>query len=99
MKPYAVEVSFTMIVMAENDDEAYTVAFDESDDAWRDTYAKDHTVLGLVRSEDELKRHGWDGMCIPYGGDGDARLKDIFAEIEAEPERDTRTIDMFGEVK
>jgi hypothetical protein len=97
MKPYAVEVSFTMIVLAEDENEAYTVAFDEADDAWRDTSDKDHTVLGPVRSEDDLKRHGWDGQCVPYGGDRNTRLKDILASIEVEPERDTRTIDMFGE--
>ena len=95
MKPYAVEVSFTMIVMAEDENEAYTVAFDEADDAWRDTSDKDHTVLGPVRSEDDLKRHGWDGQCIPYGGDGETRISDILAELQ--PDRDDKTIDMFGD--
>lgn len=97
MKPYAVEVSFTMIVMADSEIEAYGVAEEESDDAWRDTYEKDHTVLGLVRSDDDLKRHGWCGDSIPYGGDGESTLKAILAELPVEVERDTKTIDMFSE--
>ena len=96
MKPFAVEVAFTMIVMADDANEAYTVAFDNADEAWRDTYDKDHTVLGEIRTEEDLKRHGWDGQCIPYGGDGNTRLRDILASLTVEPERDTRTIDMFG---
>jgi len=96
MKPYAVEVSFTMIVMAEDENEAYTAAFDEANDAWRHSDDRDYDVLGPVRTEDDLIRYGWSGQCIPYGGDGDTRLADILANMEPEAERDTMTIDMFG---
>jgi hypothetical protein len=95
VKPYAVEVSFTMIVMAADEADAYSIAISEDDDAWHDTYEKDHTVLGEVMSEADLKRYKWDGQCIPYGGDGDTRLSDILAEPQ--PDRDDKTIDMFGD--
>lgn len=98
MKPYAVEVSFTMIVMAADEGDASSIAISEDEDAWRDTYDKNHIVVGEIKTEADLKYHKWDGQCIPYGGDGNTRLKDILA-AEPEPERDTRTIDMFSEVK
>jgi hypothetical protein len=97
MKPYAVEVSFTMIVMAEDESDAYASAMDSANEAWRDTYDHDYDVLGPVRNEDDLKRHGWSGDSIPYGGDGETYLKTILASIEAEPDRDAKTIDMFAE--
>jgi hypothetical protein len=50
-----------------------------------------------MKTEADLKRYKWDGQCIPYGGDGNTRLSDILAALEPEPERDTRTIDMFQE--
>lgn len=96
MKPYAVEVSFTMIVMAEDEDDAIDVAEGNADDAWRDDGSKDFVVSGPIRSVEELSRHGWSGECLPYGGDSDANLRDILDAIEPEPERDTRTIDMFS---
>jgi hypothetical protein len=97
MKPYAVEVSFTMIVMAEDEDDAYAVAEEWADEAWGDTSSgsKDFHVDGLVRNDADLKRYKWDGQCLPYGGDGGIRLSDILAALDAEPERDTKTIDMF----
>jgi hypothetical protein len=95
MKPYAVEISFTMIVMAEDEDDAIEAAEDFADDAWRDDASKDFNVYGPVRTEGELAKHGWDGECPPYNGDGETRLKDILASMEPEPQRDTRTIDMF----
>lgn len=97
MKPYAVEVSFTMIVMAEDETEAYEVAEEWADEAWGDTSSgcKDFHVAGLVHNDADLKRHQWDGACLPYGGDGESRLSDILANLEPEPERDTKTMDMF----
>lgn len=95
MKPFAVEVSFTMIVMAEDETDAYRAALNDASEAWSETYDQDYRVLGEIKTEADLKRHKWDGQCIPYGGDGNTRLSDILASIEPEPERDTRTIDMF----
>ncbi|MFL9904707.1 hypothetical protein PQR71_42380 [Paraburkholderia fungorum] len=86
-----------MIVMAEDESDAYQCARENASEAWGDTYDPQIDVCEQMKTEADLKRHKWDGQCIPYGGDGSARLSDIFAAIEAEPERDTRTIDMFSE--
>lgn len=96
MKPYAVEISFTMIVMADDESDAFHCARENASEAWGDTYDPSFDVCGQVKAEADLKRHKWDGQCIPYGGDGDTRLSDILATIDAEPERDDKTIDMFG---
>lgn len=96
MKPYAVEVSFTMIVMAEDEGDAYQCARECGSEAWGDTYDPKFEVCEDMKTEADLKRYKWDGQCIPYGGDGNTRLSDILAAIEQEPERDTRTIDMFA---
>jgi len=95
VKPYAVEVSFTMIVMAEDESHAHEVAEDWADDAWRDDASKAFNVDGVVSSDADLLRHGWDGYCLPYGGDGESNLKQILASQEPEPARDDKTIDMF----
>lgn len=94
MKPYAVEVGFTMIVMAEDEDGAHEVAQDNADDEWRHGQT-DFAVCGVVRSVDDLSRYGWDGDSIPYGGEGDTCLRTILTELPPVVERDTRTIDMF----
>lgn len=79
MKPYAVEVSFTMIVMADDEEHAEIIADNEAREAWYDTSHKDFKVHGQVLTEDDLRRHKWDGFCIPYGGDGNTRLSEILA--------------------
>lgn len=96
MKPYAVVVSFNMIVMAMDDADAYQRAQENARDAWGDTYDPKFEVCENMKTEADLKRYKWDGQCIPYGGDGETRLSDILASIEPELERDTRTIDMFA---
>jgi hypothetical protein len=97
MKPYAVVVSFNMIVMAEDDADAYHCARENASEAWGDTYDPKFEVCEDMKTEADLKRYKWDGQCIPYGGDGNTRLSDILAAVEAEPTRDDKTIDMFAE--
>jgi len=97
MKPYAVEVSFTMIVMAEDESDAYEAALSDADDAWSDAYDKDYTVLQAINTEEDLKRHGWSGDDTPYGTDSHEPLRTILAELPPVVERDTRTIDMFAQ--
>ncbi|MEX3933333.1 hypothetical protein AB4Y32_16270 [Paraburkholderia phymatum] len=97
MKPYAVEVSFTMIVMADNEVDAQEVAEDNSHEAWRDTFDQKHCVLGPVTDERQLNAHGWSLNDIPWGGDGETSLRTILAELPPVVEQDTRTIDMFSE--
>jgi len=37
----------------------------------------EHTSLGPVTGLADLERHGWDGKCIPFGGDGNTCLEDL----------------------
>lgn len=91
MKLYTVEISVTAVVMAETEKEAHSVARFELTDIVRDS-DPDIDVHGEVKSLDRLPA-SWDPMCLPYGGDGETRLKDLLPQTE--PVRDTRTIDMF----
>ncbi|WP_454751653.1 hypothetical protein [Cupriavidus necator] len=91
MKLFTVEISVTAVVMAESEMEAYSVAAYEAREIWSDA-EPDIGVHGEVQSLDRLPEE-WDGMSLPYGGDGETRLKDLLPETE--PVRDTRTIDMF----
>lgn len=95
MKPYAVIVSFNMIVMAEDEPDAYQRARENASEAWGDTHDPKFEVCEDMKTEADLKRYKWDGQCIPCGGDGEARLSDILAAVEPEPERDDKTVDMF----
>lgn len=49
-----------------------------------------------VKSLEQLKRLDgeWDGMCLPYNGDGNTLLKDLLPETE--PFKDTKTAGMFA---
>lgn len=97
MKPYAIEVSFQMVVMADSADHAVEVASDHTSDAWGDLIGPDLGIAREIESEADLKHISWDGMCLPYGGDGEMRLKDILAAIADEPTVDDKTVDMFAE--
>lgn len=97
MKPYAVEISFSIVVMAEDADAAASIAEDHSREAWNDTSDQDFSYPREVKTIADLHRAGWCGESIPYGGDGDTPLKDILAAIADEPTADDKTIDMFAE--
>jgi hypothetical protein len=98
MKPYSVEISFVIIVMAEDADSAREVAESNSHDAWSDG-GHDLGFPREVKTMADVTRAGWDGESLPYGGHDDIPLKDILAAIADEPTVDDKTIDMFEEVK
>lgn len=91
-KFFEVEVTWTAIVEAESLIDAYGVAESCTRDITRDADG-DVTVVREVTSLERLPE-GWEGNCLPYGGDGDTRLQDLLPEVE--PVRDTKTIDMFA---
>jgi hypothetical protein len=94
LKPYAVEVSFTMIVMAEHEAHAQIIADSKYREAVHDEPNPDLDVSGPITDVSQLTG-GWTGNCVPYGGDGETELADIIAALP--PPRDTKTIDMFEE--
>ena len=80
MTIYNVRVTFetTMVVIAGDEDEAYAVAVENAKRALDDEGTfPDADVRGEVTSEKHL-RDGWDENCVPYGGDGNTRLRDLF---------------------
>ncbi|WP_027798295.1 hypothetical protein [Paraburkholderia dilworthii] len=99
MKPYAITMSVTAVVMAENEQHARIVAERDKREIFGDVYGDQikYSPATEMTCEADLEKVGWDDLCIPYGGDGNTRLSDILAAVESEPERDTRTIDMFQE--
>lgn len=76
MKPYMVEITTYGVVMAEDEAHAHQVA----DSYKREIFGADWNprieVDGAVVKVEDLA-HGWDGECIPYGGDGNTKLADL----------------------
>jgi hypothetical protein len=95
VKIFAVRISTVAIIVAENEEEAADIAVEEEHSILTDETCE-HDAPEVVASEADLTRHGWDGECIPYGGDGNTRLKNLFALVEPEPVRCDKTIDMFA---
>ena len=76
MQLYNVELTLkcTMVVQAEDCDDARDVAYANWKEAIDDADARPMLhVTGDVTQERHL-RDGWDGQCLPYGGDGNTRI-------------------------
>lgn len=66
-----------IVVVAEDEDHAWQVARDEAQQAFDDDAEPvDVHVTGEIHHLRHL-RAGWDGDCVPYGGDGNTRLRDM----------------------
>lgn len=82
MTLYSVEISIVteIVVVADDYDHAYQIAAEEAKTAidecneWPNVH-----IRGEIEREGHLPT-GWDGMCIPYGGDRKTRLKELLAE-------------------
>lgn len=95
LKPFAVEFAFTAIVMATDAEHARIVARSKKSEIVSDTPDNhiDVTTSNAITRVDQLSMYGYDGDCLPYGGEDDTTLADI---IEAMPPVDTKTPDMFA---
>lgn len=78
MKPYMVEIRTYAVVMAEDAAHARSVADNYKRDIFGDDWSPRIDVGDEVSNVDALA-HGWDGECIPYGGDGNTRLGQLLA--------------------
>ena len=76
MKPYLVEITTYAVVMADDESHAYAVANSYKRDALGDDPDPRIEIECEVTKLTDLA-HGWDGECIPYGGDGNTRLTDL----------------------
>ena len=82
MPLYNVEVTLkcTMVVQADDEEHARDVSGDNWKAALSDCDARpSQNVTGEVTKEKHL-RDGWDGQCLPYGGDGSTRLSELLAQ-------------------
>ena len=85
MKPFKIELTVTAVVMAEDESHAFEVAAQRHRDILGDVWVG---LVSLSQAEPiptlaDLPKH-WDGMCIPYNGDGNTRLSEILAPKEPE---------------
>lgn len=76
MKPFILDMMTTVVVMANSPEHAIEVANDCRREIVRDGELE---VDGTPRELMAIcaLRGGWDGECIPYGGDGNTRLKEL----------------------
>lgn len=75
MKPYIVEFTVQTVILAEDENDAYASAISE----WREIADDSDPTISVGREIKTLAQlpQGWDGMCLPYNGDGEMRLADI----------------------
>lgn len=78
MKPYVVEFTLRAVVMADDEAHAHCVATDEFRDIARDD-DPDVSVEREVHGAPDLPS-GWDLDCLPYGGDGNAMLRELIGK-------------------
>lgn len=78
MPLYTLAVTMTthVVVVADDEGHAYDVAEESAKRAFDDDYSATPKISlnGEVSSVEQLK-NGWDGGCIPYGGDGSTRIR------------------------
>ena len=75
---YNVTVTYeaTMVVIAEDADHAFEVAYENAKSGIEDSGEGPSVhVTGEITAEKHL-RDGWDVECVPYGGDGNTRIGD-----------------------
>ena len=72
MKLYTITVEFDYVVVAESEDEAKKLARQNVKQALNDLDFRDLEYA----VEPGVHAYGWDGECIPYGGDGNTRTKE-----------------------
>ena len=75
MKLFKVTAEMEFVIAVEDDEDEYSVA----EEAWRDAKYDEEPSLfvgGEIKSLKDLPS-GWDGMCIPYLGDGNTRLQEL----------------------
>ena len=76
MKPYMIEITTYGVVMADDEAHARQVADSYKREIFGDDWNPRIEVDGAVVKVEDLA-HGWDGECIPYGGDGNTKLAEL----------------------
>ena len=76
MKLWTVEIKSVAVIVADSADEAADVAAQEASEILSDDFYPRIEVCGEVRALYDLP-DGWNGQCIPYGGDGNSELFEL----------------------
>lgn len=76
MKLFAIEIKTAAMIAAEDAEQALEIAERDA----RQIFGEDGSPT--IELDSEIKSigslpNGWDGECLPYGGDGNTRLKDL----------------------
>lgn len=66
-----------MVVVADDEDHAWQVAQEHAQRAFEDANEPVQTHVTGEANRLQHLRSGWDGDCVPYGGDGNTRLRDL----------------------
>lgn len=77
MPLYEMEYTLRTVVQAESIDDAYAVA----ESVVREAVSDEDPSIDCHGEIKEAKKlpDGWDDNCLPYGGDGKTRIRDILA--------------------
>ena len=76
MKPYMVSLTTYGVVMADDEEHALFVAKGIKKEIQEEYWEAVINVCGEIKGEADYA-HGWDGECIPYGGDDETRLSQL----------------------
>lgn len=79
MPLFAVQISTIAMVCADDAAEALEVAKDDLRNIQSDAGREGHSLTVVCQNvrPDQLAQFNWDDMCIPYGLDGNTRIKDL----------------------
>ena len=78
LRVFEVRIATYAVVAAEDETHALEVARRNASQALSDDGAPYIHVLGEAKTLNDLG-HGWDGDCLPYGGDGETTLSKLLA--------------------
>lgn len=82
MPLYSLELTMTTHVVVVADDEAH--AYDVAEQHAKRAFDDDYSVTPRISLNAEVHnasnlKHGWDGDCLPYGGDGKTKISALLA--------------------
>lgn len=76
---FVIESVVVTVVQADDEDHAFQLAKEACKEAANDTGFKHTHVDREVKQISDLPA-GWDGMCLPYAGDGNTRIAQILTD-------------------
>lgn len=72
-----VQIEHIIVVCAKDKDDAIEVAIDHWESSLSDSSTEPNIqVSGEIKTVIDLK-DDWDDECLPYGGDGNTRIRDL----------------------